>query len=94
MIENVYGIEPHGTDDDPSPVGGTVAVQYDSNGNDVGIGITLNRVGLEKYLADNPFYGQPDEPPLVLFVRMERSATNRLIRLLRKARDAAFGRDE
>lgn len=28
------------------------------------------------------------------FVPLERSSTNRLIRLLRKARDSAFGRDE
>ena len=98
MIESVWGIEPYGTSDQPSPVGGCVQVQYDNPGSDVGVGLTLNRQGLEQYLKDNPepanlgSIGNPDNG-LVFFARLERSQINRLITLLRRARDKTFGAD-
>ena len=95
MIEHVYGIEPSSND----MVGGCVAVQYDRTGADMGVGITLNRAALEKYLREYPEpsgLGTPANPDegLVFFVRLERPQVNRLVRLLRKGRDLTFGRDE
>jgi hypothetical protein len=94
MIETVHGTEPH----DGDIVGGSVQVQYDRHGGDIGLGITLNRAALEHYLHENPELatGTPAYPDngLVFFVRLERPGTNRLVRLLRKARDVTFGADE
>lgn len=98
MIEEIYGCEPHGTSENPSPVGGTVLVQYEKDCGDVGIGITLNRAGLERWLKDNPEpegLGNAAHPDngLSFYVRLERPAVNRLVRLMRKARDITFGPD-
>lgn len=38
--------------------------------------------------------GNPDGPYRGIYATLDRSACNRLIRALRKARDAAYGRDE
>lgn len=99
MIEEVNGYNPHqglGVDE---MVAGAVLVQYDKNEPDIAIGITLNRASLEKYLLDNPEpegIGTPANPDngLSFYVRLQRPQTNRLVRLIRKARDTTFGRDE
>jgi hypothetical protein len=93
MIEVIYGNEPFESGG-PS----TVAVQYDRTGGDIGLGVTMNRKWLETYLRDNPGPdGMSQETPdngVTFFVRMERGSANRLVRLLRKARDITFGKDE
>ena len=39
-------------------------------------------------------YNTPDGPPITEGIPLDRSAINRLIRTLRRARDATYGRDE